>query len=55
MEPRQGAGRYLKSVTFKLRLDEKGLWRMVRWIDDPLNGFVWLRQDTRGRGFVGTH
>ena len=25
-------------MTFKLRLDEKGLWRMVRWIDDPLNG-----------------
>ena len=25
-------------MTFKLRLDEKGLWRIVRWIDDPLTG-----------------
>ena len=25
-------------MTFKLRLDEKGLWRMVRWLDDPLTG-----------------
>ena len=26
-------------MTFKLRQDEKGGdWRMVRWLDDPLNG-----------------
>ena len=25
-------------MTFKLRQDEEGAWRMVRWIDDPLNG-----------------
>ena len=25
-------------MTFKLRLDDKGLWRIVRWIDDPLAG-----------------
>ena len=25
-------------MTFKLRLDEKGYWRMVRWIGDPLAG-----------------
>ena len=25
-------------MTFKLRLDEGGIWRMVRWLDDPLGG-----------------
>lgn len=25
-------------MTFKVRYDEKGLWRIVRWIDDPLTG-----------------
>jgi hypothetical protein len=25
-------------MTFKLRQDEEGDWRMVRWLDDPLNG-----------------
>ena len=25
-------------MTFKLRLDEEGTWRMVRWLDDPLGG-----------------
>ena len=25
-------------MTFKLRQDEKGYWRMVRWIGDPLVG-----------------
>ena len=25
-------------MTFKLRQDEEGAWRMVRWLDDPLNG-----------------
>ena len=25
-------------MTFKLRQDEKGLWRMVRWLGDPLVG-----------------
>ena len=25
-------------MTFKLRQDEEGHWRMVRWLDDPLGG-----------------
>lgn len=25
-------------MTFKLRLDEEGVWRMVRWLDDPPGG-----------------
>ena len=25
-------------MTFKLRLDGGGIWRMVRWLDDPLGG-----------------
>ena len=25
-------------MTFKLRQDEEGTWRIVRWIDDPLTG-----------------
>ena len=25
-------------MTFKLRQDEEGTWRMVRWLDDPLGG-----------------
>ena len=25
-------------MTFKVRYDGKGLWRIVRWIDDPLTG-----------------
>ena len=23
---------------YKLRLDEEGLWKIIRWIDDPLSG-----------------
>ena len=42
-------------MTFKLRQDEKGNWRMVRWIDDPLNGpcggagKILVEEDTWGR------
>jgi hypothetical protein len=25
-------------MTYKLRLEEDGLWRMIRWVDDPLTG-----------------
>ncbi len=25
-------------MTYKLRLDVGGIWRMIRWIDDPLSG-----------------
>jgi hypothetical protein len=25
-------------MTYKLRLGEDGLWRITRWIDDPLSG-----------------
>ena len=25
-------------MTYKLRLDEEGLWKIIRWIDDPLSG-----------------
>ena len=27
-----------QTMTFKLRQDENGDWRMVRWLDDPLSG-----------------
>ena len=27
-----------QNMTFKVRYDGKGLWRMVRWLDDPLPG-----------------
>ena len=42
-------------MTFKLRLDEKGLWRIVRWIDDPPGGLcvgagkILVEVDTWGR------
>ena len=41
-------------MTFRLRLDEKGLWRIVRWIDDPLTGScgagkILVEEDTWGR------
>ena len=25
-------------MTYKLRLNEEGLWKIIRWIDDPLSG-----------------
>ena len=25
-------------MTYKLRLDADGLWKIIRWIDDPLSG-----------------
>ena len=42
-------------MTFKLRLDDKGLWRIVRWIDDPPSGLcvgagkILVEEDTWGR------
>ena len=25
-------------MTYKLRFDAEGLWKIIRWIDDPLSG-----------------
>lgn len=42
-------------MTFKLRLDEEGIWRMVRWLDDPPGGLcvgagkILVEEDTWGR------
>ena len=41
-------------MTFKLRQDEEGTWRIVRWIDDPLTGScgsgkILVEEDSWGR------
>ena len=38
-------------MTFKLRQDEEGHWRMVRWLDDPLPGScgAGVEEDSWGR------
>ena len=42
-------------MTFKLRQDEEGVWRMVRWLDDPPSGLcvgagkVLVEEDTWGQ------
>ena len=28
-------------MTYKLRLNEEGLWKIIRWIDDPLSRLRW--------------
>ena len=44
-----------QNMTFKLRQDEKGNWRMVRWMDDPPGGLcvgagkMLVEEDTWGR------
>ena len=42
-------------MTFKLRQDEEGVWRMVRWLDDPPGGLcvgagkILVEEDTWGQ------
>ncbi len=35
-ETRENGFRVSQNMTFKLRQNEKGLWKIVRWIDDPI-------------------
>jgi len=36
-------------MTYKLRLDADGLWKMIRWVDDPLSGDCEAGKWTLGR------